>query len=222
MNSQDYIANAVKTESRPETLKFGKFALHAILSLGICSSALLDAAKKSIYYGKPIDGEAFDSTAEELTHIATFLIRHRQEDLLTNPDDCDAFSAMLPKEIDRYDLDNVNLRLLHSALGIFTEAGEMLEAILKQFGGEPLDVANFAEELGDVDWYKAIAHDETGISEEQLRETNIAKLKARYPGKFVSQAAINRDLNAERKVLEDGAGSARPQNIGSLGEPVEG
>lgn len=72
MNSQDYIANAIKTESRPETLNFGKFALHAILSLGICSSALLDAAKKSIYYGKPIDGEAFDSTAEELAHIATF------------------------------------------------------------------------------------------------------------------------------------------------------
>ena len=33
-------------------------------------------------------------------------------------------------------------------------------------------------------------------------ERNIKKLKVRYPDKFTSEAALNRDLDAERKVLE--------------------
>lgn len=38
-----------------------------------------------------------------------------------------------------------------------------------------------------------------------VRETNIAKLSARYPDKFNNVDAVNRDLESERKVLEGGS-----------------
>ena len=37
---------------------------------------------------------------------------------------------------------------------------------------------------------------------EKIRETNIAKLRARYGDKFTEAAAITRDLDTERKILE--------------------
>ena len=43
-----------------------------------------------------------------------------------------------------------------------------------------------------------------GTTIEKLRETNIEKLKARYGDKFTEAAALNRDLETERKILENG------------------
>lgn len=44
----------------------------------------------------------------------------------------------------------------------------------------------------------------SGTTIAQGRATNIAKLAARYPDKFTEASALNRDLDAERKILEDG------------------
>lgn len=42
-----------------------------------------------------------------------------------------------------------------------------------------------------------------GVSDKQVQEVNIKKLAQRYPGlKFDADKAINRDIDAERKVLE--------------------
>ena len=35
-----------------------------------------------------------------------------------------------------------------------------------------------------------------------IAEVNIKKLQARYPEKFTSEKALNRDLETERKILE--------------------
>lgn len=43
-----------------------------------------------------------------------------------------------------------------------------------------------------------------GACYEDALDLNIAKLKARYPEKFTTEAAVNRDLAAERAVLEGG------------------
>lgn len=40
-----------------------------------------------------------------------------------------------------------------------------------------------------------------GLDMPSIRETNIAKLRTRYPQKFTTDAAINRDLGAENKTL---------------------
>ncbi len=95
-------------------------------------------------------------------------------------------------------------RLLHGAIGLATESGEMLDAVKKHvFYGAALDKINLAEEVGDLFWYCAIICDALGISFEEIQEKNIAKLKARYGDKFNEDGALNRDLDKEREILEE-------------------
>ena len=100
-------------------------------------------------------------------------------------------------------LTEKNIRLLHSAIGLFTEAGELLQALSDHFfDGLELDSVNISEELGDCFWYLAIGSDALKTGFPAIMEQNIEKLRARYPEKFDSQKAINRDLAAERSILE--------------------
>jgi NTP pyrophosphatase (non-canonical NTP hydrolase) len=102
------------------------------------------------------------------------------------------------------------VRVLHVAMGLSTESGELLDALKKHiFYGAPLDKVNLEEEMGDLFWYLAILADFLGFrsfTRPQLR--NIAKLKKRYPNKFTEQEAQVRDLEAEREVLESGPRTA--------------
>lgn len=94
-------------------------------------------------------------------------------------------------------------RLFHYFVGVGTEAGELLDAIKKSIVyGKPLDKVNLKEEIGDVFWYLARACDYLGFTFEEVMDVNINKLKARYGEKFTEDAAINRDLEKERQVLE--------------------
>jgi NTP pyrophosphatase (non-canonical NTP hydrolase) len=104
------------------------------------------------------------------------------------------------------------IRLLHAFVGLATETGEILDALKKYvFYGKPLDLVNLAEEIGDLNWYEAIATDALAILLEQnpndlektIKETNIAKLKARYPDKFSETNAVIRDLSTERDILNE-------------------
>ena len=97
----------------------------------------------------------------------------------------------------------VPINVIHGIVGILTEAGELAEALLKSIdGGQPIDLVNLAEELGDGFWYGALIAKEVGLTFEQIQAKNIAKLKARYPEKFDSDLAENRDLEKERNILE--------------------
>lgn len=94
-------------------------------------------------------------------------------------------------------------RLLHAAMGMATEAGEFLDALKKHlFYGKPLDTTNLKEEIGDQLWYLAIACDALGTDFETEMKRNIAKLRTRYPDKFTSENAIDRNVTSERFTLE--------------------
>ena len=95
------------------------------------------------------------------------------------------------------------IRLNHAITGICTEAGEIADGLKKHiFYGKPLDKVNMVEELGDLYWYINIAQDVLDITTEEVQAINNAKLRARYGSKFSEEAAINRDLEKERKILE--------------------
>jgi NTP pyrophosphatase (non-canonical NTP hydrolase) len=96
-----------------------------------------------------------------------------------------------------------NVRLLHAAIGLSTESGEVLDMLKKHlYYGKTLDEVNLKEEMGDLFWYLAIMADALGVDFETVMKTNIDKLKARYGSKFTDEKAINRDLNLERQILE--------------------
>lgn len=97
------------------------------------------------------------------------------------------------------------VRLLHAAMGLCTEAGEFMDMLKKHIlYGKPLDEVNLKEELGDKLWYAALALDELKSTFEQVMDTNITKLRARYPNKFTERDALNRNLDKEREILENG------------------
>lgn len=97
------------------------------------------------------------------------------------------------------------IRGLHSALGMVTEAAEFADVFKKHlFYGKPIDWVNLEEEAGDLFWYLAIMADVLGKDVfDSILNKNIAKLAKRYENqKFSTAAAVNRDLTAEREILE--------------------
>lgn len=97
---------------------------------------------------------------------------------------------------------------LHMSIGISTEANEVLDAYKKALAyGKPLDVVNVREELGDILWYMANLMRMLDIDFEETLEINLAKLKARYPDKFTTERATNRNLEVERSILEGATNS---------------
>lgn len=107
-------------------------------------------------------------------------------------------------ESGRQPLESEELsRLLHASIGMNTEQAEFADMLKKHlFYGKPLDTVNLKEELGDLLWYVAIAMHVLGTDFPSEMERVIAKLKARFPEKFTDHHAENRDLDAERAVLE--------------------
>lgn len=98
------------------------------------------------------------------------------------------------------------IQVLHALVGIMGEVGELATQVEGWLWyGKPLDVVNLREELGDSEWYHAefaeALHTKLGL----IMERNIAKLRQRYPGKFNQHDAANRNLQAERGVLEEGS-----------------
>ncbi len=101
--------------------------------------------------------------------------------------------------------ENLRLsRLLHGLIGVCTEVGEGQDALKKAIiYGKELDEKNLIEELGDKLWYIALALDALGATMSEAMLMNLHKLAVRYGGKFSKEAALNRDLEAERQVFEE-------------------
>lgn len=94
-------------------------------------------------------------------------------------------------------------KLMHAAMGMVTESGEFIDALKRlTIYGKGLDHTHLIEEIGDVMWYVALVCRALGVSLEDVMDRNIDKLEKRYPGKFTSEQALNRDLEAERAALE--------------------
>lgn len=93
--------------------------------------------------------------------------------------------------------------LIHCALGLMSEASEIIESVLNTYkDGKEVDYKNLKEEMGDVSWYLAEGIRQSKVSFEEVFESNINKLSARFPDKFTQECALERDLEAEEKALE--------------------
>lgn len=101
------------------------------------------------------------------------------------------------------------IRILHAAMGMSTEANEILDMLKKHiFYGKSFDVINMEEELGDSNWYQAVAIHALRLrgyhtSFEQIWDKNIRKLRSRYGKGFSEKRAMERDLDKEREILEE-------------------
>lgn len=209
MDSPTYIANAIRTESVPESIDINQVGLAAVLSIGILASQIVDLVKKKIFYGKQIDQGQLAMTCAKLATGAGMMAKETMEGADMNAVMSDSDIEATGGDDYMHNVKHLNVRALHAALGCFTESGELLEALVKQLTTGTLDLVNFGEEIGDIEWYQAIGFDVTGVTEASCREKNIAKLRKRYPEKFDAGQAVNRDIEAERKILEWDSPEAR-------------
>lgn len=184
-NLSTYVEEAIRTECHVDSIETNYRVLIGLLKAQIEIGKCLDLLKKEIFYGKEVSEEEIE------TRIRAAFI-----------------SLPIPfgvKNLSEVKHITANTRLFHAIIGIVTESSELTEALLEGINSETdeFDRVNILEELGDLNWYQAIAIDTLSGSFQDVLRANIAKLYARYPEKFSQDAAINRDLTNERQVLED-------------------
>lgn len=82
------------------------------------------------------------------------------------------------------------LDLVHMAMGVSGEAGELLDAIKKTFVyNKPIDTQNVFEELGDIMFYVQGMANLFGWELGEIIQHNMDKLIVRYPIGYSDEAA---------------------------------
>lgn len=91
-------------------------------------------------------------------------------------------------------LTPLHCEVLHAAVGVSGESGELLDAVKKWiFYNKTVDRENVVEELGDLEFYMEAIRSKMGINREETLKHNMEKLAERYKKyQYSDQAAIER------------------------------
>lgn len=178
---KQYQQRAISTESRIDKVKLNPMFLLSVLTIAKAAGDMLDQIKKHAFYGREYSDKQL------------------QDDFLLIVGGLEGVKQTF-KDINQESELGIDPRVFHAILGMATESTELLEA-LDIMGGE-MDTVNLLEESFDIDWYQFILLDALGGDMEQLWETGLTKLEERFKkGKFSAEEANNRDLDAEREIL---------------------
>jgi len=128
--------------------------------------------------------------SKDTRKFSDFAIQHGHSNMVKklSKDGSAILSTMTPKQAE----------ILHMAVGIAGEAGELLDAIKKHvIYNKPLDLVNVIEELGDLEFYMEGLRQLVNITRELTLDNNINKLltgeKARYgKGEYSDEQAQDR------------------------------
>lgn len=94
----------------------------------------------------------------------------------------------------RNEMTSEKAHIVHMAMGISGEAGELLDAVKKwAIYNKPLDGENILEELGDIEFYLEGFRQAIDVTRDAIVARNIAKLSERYgSGSYSDTQAIER------------------------------
>jgi hypothetical protein len=210
MDNATYRTEVLSTESKPDAINFGPATLVMALNLAVQAGNLLDQVKRAVFYGKDLDPQITGQALQAIPGIMKDLTFPLATGRYRDQRDADFFPGIEKEAREALSLQGVDVRLLHAALGQFTESTEFVAALIPTFFGQPVDKVNALEEQGDASWYGEIALDALGYTREQCNFTNIKKLKDKKAGRYQAgafdpNAAVQRDVAAERTLLEAGA-----------------
>ena len=83
---------------------------------------------------------------------------------------------------------------VNGVMGLTGEAGEVVDIVKKGiFHGKGVDMEHLKKELGDVMWYVALICESCGWELDDVMQTNVDKLKKRYPEGFSEYRANHRE-----------------------------
>lgn len=78
-------------------------------------------------------------------------------------------------------------------MGLAGEVGEVIDIMKKHiYQGKELDITDVIEEVGDVLWYIANFCNVNNITMDECMESNIKKLRKRFPNGFTTKDANER------------------------------
>lgn len=176
MDSETFIREALRSKSDLYHVHtFEQWEIAAALEGFVQAARSLDTIKKAVFYNRPFHRPTFDNqiNATLYSHIT-------------------ANFAQLPPDY------------VHGVLGLATEVAELVEGLIKaavEPDGE-IDMVNLEEEVGDLHWYEALLYNFMQKSFPQGFTKVINKLRVRFPDKFTTERALNRDLMKEAEVLK--------------------
>lgn len=187
----EFTIDALSTESVVPVIRANYEQLMCAMKTFVAASQIIDQFKRNFYYGEKGD---FDVVK----------LQHYIEEIRNGAFELD-YRHIIYKE--SYKDIPIDTRVAHGILGAGTESGELVEAAIKLIEGEG-DLVNLKEEVGDVHWYLAVLADALGLTTDQCLEAVIKKLKDKKKGRyaagvFTEDAAVERDTDAERQLLEE-------------------
>lgn len=197
-DSERFTNNVKVTESIVPKLNVNLNGLKNALRVFVASANVINQYKRQMFYpGAELD---YKVMIEQLNEIGFAIggqpVIHDAESML--------YGLQTYEKQGRETLPHENTRFIHGALGMATESAEVVESLLNYLNTGELDAANVNEEVGDTEYYAAVTVDSLGLTLDDARGAVVTKLRRRYPdGAFSTDHALNRDLEAERKILED-------------------
>ena len=230
MTSEEYREGVLRTESgRFDAQNIRGSELVDVFQMFIASAKAMDAVKRALYYGKELNWQKLDAAVNDVAHATRMFWADRVAREGAAFDEETGEMRIINGVPGFTETPSVDPKIAHAAIGLATESGEIIEKVLEGFRTmKPFDYANLFEELGDIAWYEALAIDSAGKidpqslnaafanttsglphdmskmrfwSHEAIWQKNIAKLQARYPGKFNTEDAFERDLDKEKEAL---------------------
>lgn len=202
-NLENFIDNVKRTESVPERIEVNADLYKTVLRMFVSVGNMVDQLKKHSFYGTALDSAKFPKTMNTLigdleADMVKLRMLHEQSPERGNLN-------ALPKThvIGSHE----DVRANHATLGVATESVELVERLLHD--GD--DMVNMIEEMADVLYYIGIGADvarpymgnNSARPIEGMMEKEINKLRIRFPDKFTQFCAENRNLEAERALLEE-------------------
>lgn len=87
-----------------------------------------------------------------------------------------------------------HMELANYSMGLAGEIGEVIDHLKKHvFYEHDIGIEYIKKEFGDVLWYLAAASDVLALPLDEIMESNINKLRQRYPDGFSAEASRNRE-----------------------------
>lgn len=161
--------------------------LHCVTGLVTESAELVDAIKKHVFYGKPLDVVNIKEELGDLLWYIAIPVRIFDLDLDFYRQNGNYYKNKVKKQVTTKE----------GLIKFFLTFNSMFKALCTAIVIRPLptDFDNIFEEINLI---CEIYNLDLG----EIMDININKLKARFPNNFNQEDALNRDLEKERAILE--------------------
>lgn len=199
MNPKEYVKNVLVTENRdmaPLQERFSQVRTIRLLhgAVGLASEL---AEIRQMADAMEIDSVNLKEEMGDVFWYMGIMV----DELKADPDS--VFSVFSSANLASLPEETKKKHLGFAVDAMTVNIGEAIDLLKKNLiYGKPLNEQKLVEKLQSINFNVEHALALYGLTPQESRERNIEKLKARYGEKFTEAAALERNLTAEREILE--------------------